>query len=394
MAALDVPHLDQLKLPAEITPAAAPEGLDATDREFLLRQSPPAASASPDFVVVDLFGGCGGLTYGALEGARRAGMSANLALAIDNDPAPLSVLRTTLPDHDARFSTSDLGEVLAPLAEPQREVERQLFGDVPEASLLLAGPPCQGHSALNNHTRHDDPRNDLYLAVARAARLLQPRAIVVENVRAVGSDRRTAVDRCTAALEEIGYEVRARRLNLHGIGVPQRRVRHVLVGTLERPFEWNLGSTASRGVGWAIEDLLDSEATTLLDTSSTPSCENQKRINWLFANDRYDLPNHLRPKCHQSKHSYRSMYGRLRWDQPAQTITSGFGSMGQGRYVHPLRPRTLTPHEAARLQFLPDFVNFEAAEPTRGALATMIGNAAPPLLTSALVVALAEQNLL
>ena len=74
-------------------------------------------------------------------------------------------------------------------------------------------------------------------------------------------------------------------------------------------------------------------------------------------------------------------------------MTSGFGSMGQGRYVHPSRPRTLSPHEAARLQFLPDFMRFDAVT-KRGALATMIGNAAPPALTIALVRALVEQKLL
>ena len=73
------------------------------------------------------------------------------------------------------------------------------------------------------------------------------------------------------------------------------------------------------------------------------------------------------------------MYGRLRWNEPAQTITSGYGSMGQGRYVHPGRRCMLPPHEAARLQTIPDWFDFQHAT-TRGALARMIGNAVPPLL--------------
>ena len=60
-------------------------------------------------------------------------------------------------------------------------------------------------------------------------------------------------------------------------------------------------------------------------------------------------------------------------------MTTGFGSMGQGRYVHPRRPRTLTPHEAARLQTFPDWFDFGAETP-RGVLAKVIGNAVPPLL--------------
>src|SRR4051812_46467341 len=80
-----------------------------------------------------------------------------------------------------------------------------------------------------------------------------------------------------------------------------------------------------------------------------------------------------------TRSTYISMYGRLLPDQPAQTVTTGFGSMGQGRYVHPTARRTITPHEAARLQFIPDFFEFGARE--RTALAEMIGNGVPPKLT-------------
>ena len=52
--------------------------------------------------------------------------------------------------------------------------------------------------------------------------------------------------------------------------------------------------------------------------------------------------------------------------------------MGQGRYVHPQLRRTLTPHEAARLQTFPDWYRF-GSEKSRGTLATAIGNAVPPL---------------
>ena len=67
-------------------------------------------------------------------------------------------------------------------------------------------------------------------------------------------------------------------------------------------------------------------------------------------------------------------------DNPAPTITSGFGSIGQGRFGHPYEKRTLTPHEAARVQFIPDYFKFDSAL-TRVALQKMIGNAVPPKLT-------------
>jgi DNA (cytosine-5)-methyltransferase 1 len=100
----------------------------------------------------------------------------------------------------------------------------------------------------------------------------------------------------------------------------------------------------------------------------------------------YRLPDRMRPDCHKDgNHTYASVYGRLNWDEPAQTITGGFISPGQGRFVHPSLPRTLTPHEAARLQFFPDFFDFSNVE-KRTALAEMIGNAVPMKLSYAFCV--------
>lgn len=343
--------------------------------------------------IIDLFSGIGGLSIGAIEGARRKGRRACVHLAVDSWAAALEVYRKSLHiGEDVTFEL-DLAEVLGSAASTERNAEHALVERGQGASLLLAGPPCQGHSALNNSTRHDDPRNDLYVAVARVARLLEPSVVVIENVSGVGRDKRRAAERCEAILAEQGYSVDSRRLNLYALGAPQRRIRHVLVATREGEFDFDaLDTGATRSVEWAIGDLLEIDSEAMWDTPSVPSEENESRIDWLFDKDEHDLPNPLRPACHHNDHSYRSMYGRLWWDEPAQTITSGFGSMGQGRFVHPLVRRTLTPHEAARLQFLPDFVDFSSVT-RRSDLATMIGNAAPPILTISVVETLIDQGL-
>jgi DNA (cytosine-5)-methyltransferase 1 len=109
------------------------------------------------------------------------------------------------------------------------------------------------------------------------------------------------------------------------------------------------------------------------------SAENLARARFLLTTGLVDLPNSLRPACQRVDHKYKSMYGRLSWDRPAQTMTTGFGSPGQGRYLHPSKPRTLTPHEAARIQFFPDWYDFSAIQ-HRNHLARAIGNAVPPKL--------------
>jgi DNA (cytosine-5)-methyltransferase 1 len=389
MAASDA-HLLQDRLPLE----QDGRNRDKLDRRFLRTKKRPKPPVGDDFEIVDLFSGCGGMTIGAMEGARRAGKQAGLAMAIDSNPIPLDVLKHSLGLPDNRVAEADLAKVLGSVSGSITATERALFAGIAKGCLLLAGPPCQGHSALNNHTRHDDPRNDLYLAVGRVARILKPKAVIIENVRSVGSDRRASVGRCISVLEEDGYHVaEPQRLDLSTLGVPQRRIRHVVVATKKKPFEWDLPIVPARNLRWAIGDLMKLEDSTRIDTASKATKVNRERMEWLIEHDEYDLPDERRPLCHQSDHSYRSMYGRLRWDAPAQTITSGFGSMGQGRYVHPEKPRTLTPHEAARLQCLPDFVALDRVD-NRGKLAEMIGNVAPPLLTTVLVERLIAQKLL
>ena len=130
---------------------------------------------------------------------------------------------------------------------------------------------------------------------------------------------------------------------------------------------------------WAIGDLATLRSGSDFDYIPRASKDNLARMQWLLREDAYNLPNSRRPQCHQNEHSYKSMYGRLNWNEPAQTITSGFSSIGQGRYMHPDQPRALTAHEAARIQSFPDYFDFSAAI-RRTDLATMIGNAVPPLL--------------
>jgi DNA (cytosine-5)-methyltransferase 1 len=125
---------------------------------------------------------------------------------------------------------------------------------------------------------------------------------------------------------------------------------------------------------------LNIKSDAVFDQAAVHSETNKLRIDYLFDHDLHELPDHVRPDCHRlKKHSYNSVYGRMRWDEVAPTITTGFGSTGQGRFVHPLRRRTLTPHEAARIQFIPDFFDFGNSQ--RRQLQEMIGNAVPPKLS-------------
>jgi DNA (cytosine-5)-methyltransferase 1 len=336
--------------------------------------------------VVDLFAGGGGLSLGIIEAARRIGRGTRIVAAVENDPQAADVYALNFPT--ANLIRDDVGRIFDGV--PGRAATRResdFLQQVGKVDVLLAGPPCQGHSDLNNHTRRQDPRNRLYVRAARAAEVLRPKAVLIENVPAVEHDVGRAVPTAAKVLTKAGYRVAADVLDLIKLGVPQRRRRHILLAVLDARLDaWDVLSTtitcgrhSARTVEWAIGDLSDLAASTGLDSPTRASEVNTDRMRWLIDNDRYDLPNERRPVCHHDDHSYISMYGRLRWDAPAQTITTGYGSMGQGRYVHPAKPRTITPHEAARLQTLPDFFDL-GADNTRRVWAHVIGNAVPPLV--------------
>jgi DNA (cytosine-5)-methyltransferase 1 len=324
------------------------------------------------------------MSLGAWEACRAIGRSLQVVLAIDNSEHALDIYAQNFPGSRTRPMDATL-LLNSPLGAEPSPREAALVQEVGPVDLVLAGPPCQGHSDLNNHSRRNDPKNGLYDRVARFAELIGPKHVVIENVPAALHDRGRVVEKTARHLRQCGYHLDHAVVEVSSLGVAQRRRRHILVASLER----NLSvsdclSTYLRQappVSSVIQDLQNIVPVRAFDKAASIGAENLKRIEHLFRFDLYDLPDSLRPDCHRlKKHTYTSVYGRMSWDQPAQTITSGFTCMGQGRFVHPKRKRTLTPHEAARLQFLPDFFRFDEDLP-RTALCEMIANAVPPKLT-------------
>jgi DNA (cytosine-5)-methyltransferase 1 len=359
--------------------------------ELRQRVRPEFEVGSSRFTLVDLFAGCGGLTLGASQAAAEFGAATDVRLAVDLDESATEVYAENFKKADVETASIDdfFNGVLGARLTALEKRTRDRVGDL---HLLVGGPPCQGHSDLNNHTRRDDPKNALYARMARAAEVLLPQIVLIENVPTVRNDISDVVGTTRAHLETKKYVVSEATVSLHGLGVAQRRKRHIMLASRHAgvdPAAVLKGMTEHepdprRNLRWAIGDLEKLREPEGYDVPPRASETNQQRMQYLLKHDLYDLPNSERPKCHQDAHSYKSMYGRLNWELPAQTITSGFGSIGQGRYMHPSLARAQTPHEAARLQGFPDYFDFSAVS-RRTDLATMIGNAVPPALAREIV---------
>lgn len=334
--------------------------------------------------IVDLFSSCGLMSLGVAEACRALGRKFEPALALEVNERALEIYK-------ANFSPikSVCGDITAhingTLGAATTAEEDELLRDLGVVDLLVGGPPCQGHSNLNNYTRRDDPKNELYERMGRFAEIASPTHVIIENVSAAVHDKTNVVQRTISKLRNLGYHTDYGLVSTETLGVPQTRRRHLVVASKTKPVDIKAivkqYERKTRSTKWALEDLLHLESESALDIPTALSVITKRRIDYLFNRNLFDLPDHMRPDCHKNGgHSYKSVYGRMRWNRPAQTITTGFTSMGQGRFVHPKRRRTITPHEAARLQFIPDHFRFDVVS-SRVALAEMIGNAVPPKLS-------------
>jgi DNA (cytosine-5)-methyltransferase 1 len=356
---------------------------DTFDYHWLrLTGFPPVNKEGGKINLVDLFCGTGPMSLGVVEGGRALGFNVNPILAIDFDKS--STLNYSYNFPDCNVITDDIGNIIdGNLGSKITIKEKKLLNNIDKVDILIGGPPCQGHSDLNNHTRRNDPKNDLIFKVIRFAELTHPDYVIIENVQGIKHDKNGVLKKAKEYLIQMGYFIKEEVLIASEFGVAQKRKRFFLIASkkeVELSFE-NYKREKTTSFEWACGDLIKVKSNDTFNTASKHAIINQKRIEYLFEHDLYELPNHQRPKCHQNgNHSYNSVYARMYFDKPAPTITGGFGSIGQGRFCHPKCQRSITPHEAARLQFIPDFFKFHP-DLNRVALQHLIGNAVPPKLT-------------
>jgi DNA (cytosine-5)-methyltransferase 1 len=219
--------------------------IDEWDRLILLGKKPltEARSFTGRLRIVDLFCGAGGFTEGIIQGCHSIGISTEVVAACDIDKKALEIYAM---NHDPRLlMPRDLNTYLDFSLRRRRGDDIEL-GEVRYSGndlqaievlmdgcdILVAGPPCQGHSNLNNHSRRNDPRNNLYLSVAAYAALLRPKWIAIENVQAVIHDKSSIVERTKSLLSNLGYTIEEATINGIDVGIPQTRKRHFLIAKL------------------------------------------------------------------------------------------------------------------------------------------------------------------
>lgn len=322
----------------------------------------------PEYRAVDLFSGCGGLT----QGLRQAGFT--VVGAVEIDPLAVSTYAANHPEvavKQADIGTVDPAAFMAELG--------LVAGDL---DLLCGCPPCQGFSNIrtkNGSRRNRDKRNGLSSEMLRFAKVLRPRAVMMENVP--GLIKHSSFKNLCSGLRRMGYKVHAQVVDVQHFAVPQRRRRLILLAGLGFDIALAPLARTNRSVRDAIGKLLPPGATgdTLHDYPERRS-EHVMRIIRDIPKDggsRTDLPESRQLDCHKNCDGFHDIYGRMAWDDVAPTITGGCFNPSKGRFLHPEQDRAITLREAALLQTFPRGYLFDLSA-GKEAAALMIGNALPP----------------
>ena len=328
---------------------------------------------------IDLFCGCGGLSYGF----EKAGY--NILLGIDNDSKALETFE--LNHYGAKSICGDITEVT------YEEDIKPLIGDQ-KIDVIIGGPPCQGMS-LSGPRKFDDPRNKLYLSYIRLVKEIQPKAFVIENVPGlVGLFCGQIKDSIIEKFTEMGYQIQYKILCAADYGVPQNRKRVVFVGIKKGEFVYPEIHENKVSCSMALSDLptLEDElGEEVLDYLMQPQNEYQKIMrknsevvkNHIAANhsDRVkkiislvpdggnykDLPDE-----YINSRNFHVAWTRFASDKPAPTIDTG-----HRHHFHYKYNRVPTVRECARLQSFPDDFIFLGNKTQQF---RQVGNAVPPLM--------------
>jgi len=109
---------------------------------------------------------------------------------------------------------------------------RELRGKV---DLITGGFPCQAFSVAGERRGFEDTRGTLFFEIARIAKQIEPRYLLLENVKGLLShDKGRTFGIILNTLDELGFDCEWQLLNSKDFGVPQNRERVFIVGHSRR----------------------------------------------------------------------------------------------------------------------------------------------------------------
>lgn len=290
------------------------------------------------------------------------------------------------------------------------EVFNEIVKEASDIDFILASPPCQGMSIAGKNRHQDtmvqDRRNFLIEYVFDAIEKLTPKYVMIENVKQLLTIRLPHYGKMMSITDILkdkfgeSYEVDSRIVDAADYGVPQTRIR-AIIKMFPKGSRWNWPEPVKKKV--TVRDAI----------GHLPSLESgeDSGIKWHYArNHTFNNVQCMRhtPTGHSAFSNpifypkkpdgtrikgYESSYRRIRWDEPAPTITIRNDCIASQRNVHPGRllpdgtysdARVLTPLELMLLDSLP--ADWNVPEDTPEILIRqVIGESIPPLMVKNII---------
>lgn len=322
--------------------------------------------------LVSFFSGCGGLDLGF----ELAGFEVVWANEFD-------------PTIQETYRFNHKGTVLC-----GKDIRELKVEDIPDCDGFIGGPPCQSWSTGGSMRGLDDNRGKVFLDYIRLIQGKKPKFFVIENVAGIISDHHfSTFHGFVTTLAKAGYKVLYTIVNTALFGIPQERLRVIVIGVrndLNCNFTFPVANTRSKvSIKDAIGDILVPPRPYLKGEKIIAECEK------LPNNDYYAGP----------FDGYYFERNRHRdWDEVSYTIVASANVIP----LHPNSPkmirdnktgwhfiegkeknyRRLSVRECARLQSFPDSFVFFYDDIRDGY--KMVGNAVPPKLAYSIALALKE----
>ena len=268
---------------------------------------------------------------------------------------------------------------------PETKLDKRSIVDIPASEIpfadgIIGGPPCQSWSEAGAGRGINDKRGQLFFEYIRILKEKQPLFFLAENVSGILLPRhQKAFEKILRQFEDVGYDVKYKLLNAHDYGVPEDRLRVIIVGYHKNKvgfsFEFPKPLDHKLVLKDAIFDLRLAKAAKHLNKTNGSDLKipNHEYMNGGFST------------IYMSRNRVRS------WNEPSFTIQAG----GRHAPIHPKAPkmkfiepdkrvfvpgkehlyRRLSVRECARIQTFPDSFIFKYRDIADGY--KMIGNAVP-----------------
>ena len=351
------------------------------------KNSPPQSNFKK-LTAISLFSGGGGLDIGM----EQAGFQTLACIEID--PNCCKTLEQNQQNYlsQARIINADVNEVDIDRLLQNLEIRPG------QLDILFGGPPCQTFSQIGKLGGLGDLRGQLLFSMVKYAERLRPRAIVIENVKALqnapdlSGARGGIVRQLISNLEALGYMCSQQVVNSADYGVPQLRKRLFIVATRAAVFQFPqppFEPASYRTIRQALSGLptpsgKETPPVFANHIDITPAGD-RKRISYVsegsFLAKMHDAPLEIRGRLSPKD---TTKFLRLGWTKQSNTLRCG------EIFFHPVDDRYLTPREYMRVHGFPD--NYVLHGPIRGRSGSVkfldqhrqVANSVPPPVAKAI----------